>query len=134
MRFRRCTPVHPCAIVMYRVIAIVEEQLVKEADEISRVIELRLFISMHMLDEIEDKHGEEPNLLRHNNKEQCLLPIDDKTNCNPDRKHDILRQTEPEVFTVLCPLRFQIIADRLLLVIAGNSWIREQHRKVIVLC
>src|ERR1044071_231422 len=133
MCFGCIAPVHSGAIVMYRMIAIIKKQLVQKTDEVAGVVHLRFFIGMNMLNKVEDEYRKESHLLWYNDVEKRFLPIDDRSRSDPHSKQGILGETKPEVTTIFRPLRLQVISDRLLLIIAGNRWIRQQHRKMILL-
>ena len=70
-------------LVMYGVIAVVEQHSVQEPKKISRMIPLGLFIGVNVLHKIKNENAEKAYLLWDHHKEQCFFPIDDECHRDP---------------------------------------------------
>ena len=83
---------HTGPLVMNCVESVVQQQEVRQpSNEIPRVVPLRLLVRMHMLEVIQHQHREQRELLRRNDLEKRLLPVDPQCCGNLGRQDDVLR-------------------------------------------
>ena len=71
-------------------IPVVEKSLVDEADEVSSVIVVRLFVGVDVLDVVEDQHAEQRNLMWDHDEQQGLLPVPKEDHGVVKYQHKIL--------------------------------------------
>lgn len=133
MKFRSLAPMRTCFVVVNSVISVVKEEEIQPACEVSGVVPLRFFVGMHVLYVVKDKYGEQSNLLRDNDVEKRLLPVQHQERTDPNEQHQVLSGSQSPLATVTIPHVAEIVADRLLLEVGAHRWVEQQHQKRVIL-
>ena len=134
MRRRGLAPMQTRIVVVDRVKAVVEQKHVhRRADDVAGVIDGRLLVRVHVLHVVEDQNDKQRNLLRNENVQQGLLPIDHERSHEEAHQQHVFRDAEPEAASIDAVLLLQVFANRLLLMKPTHRGICEKREEIGVL-
>lgn len=123
-----------CAQMMDRMKSIVKKQKIRDrTDKISGVIIIRFLISMHMLNIIKYQDRKQRELLRNNNIQDSLLPVDQESRQNKSAERHILHDGNHKLGPVAPPKKHKIGGYGTLLKIAAYTGITQEGEEIVPL-
>ena len=134
MQFRQLAPMHRCSVMMRRMQAIVEQHPVCGAgNEVARMVPGRLFVGMYVLDVVEYQHREKSELLRDNDIDNRLAPVQYQANADEGKQRHILPDGGVKLASFVFPEVLEVLRNGVLLKVAADARVAQQSEGIVLL-